>query len=89
MMTSGRKLFYTGQNLPSYDPVFVKPKEGQGCLRRVRTTIKGVRKRGSEAGTAVWPVDYGAETSVGALLQPVLDSVFACGYKEKSALAGS
>lgn len=30
-------------------------------------------------GMAVWPVDYGA----GASLQPVLDSVFACGYKEK------
>lgn len=32
---------------------------------------------------AVWPVDYGAETSTGVSLQPVSDSVFARGYKEK------
>lgn len=32
---------------------------------------------------AVWPVDYGAETSAGVSLQPVSDSVFARGYKEK------
>jgi len=38
-------------------------------------------------GTAVWPVDYGAETSTGASLQPVLDSVFACGYKEKDGVS--
>lgn len=47
-------------------------------------TIKETKKRGL---AAVWPVDYGAETSTGASLQPVLDSVFACGYKEKDRMA--
>lgn len=65
---------------------FREIKEEQGCPGRTRTTIKETRKRGWNwrlCGTAVWPVDYGAETSAGASLQPVLDSVFACGYKEK------
>lgn len=48
--------------------------------------IKGDIGRGRGwwlCGTAIWPVDYGAETSAKASLQPVLDSVFDRGYKEK------
>lgn len=42
------------------------------------------KRVGLDGCVAVWSVDYGAETSAGASLQPVLDSVFACGYKEKN-----
>lgn len=45
----------------------------------MRMTIKETRKRGWDS-TAVWPVDYGGRNECP---QPVLDSVFACGYKEK------
>lgn len=86
-MTSWRfncSLFYW--NLFLWNSIFAKSKEGQGCPGRMRTTIKETRKRGwywRLCVMVVWPVDYGAETSAGASLQPVLDSVLAYGYKEK------
>lgn len=60
-----------------------KANDDRGGEGRKEGRREGGEFGGGCAATAVWPVDYGAETRAGVSLQPVSDSVFARGYKEK------
>lgn len=69
----------------SLNPNPVVVKRARVCKKNTDREGEG-KKEGREgicAATGVWPVDYGAETSARVSLQPVSDSVFARGYKEK------
>lgn len=81
-------LFCERETLPWLNPIVLVVVRRARVRKKKADDDRGGKGRkegfgGGCAATTVWPVDYGAETSAGVSLQPVSDSVFARGYKEK------